>query len=86
MVAYGLTWEKGDEVVTTLLEHHSNFLPWLRLKEKGVILKIVKPNRDGIFDVLDFENAIGAKTRLVAVTHISNVLGTISPIKEISAI
>jgi len=85
MVAYGLTWEKGDEVVTTLLEHHSNFLPWLRLKEKGVILKIVKPNREGIFDVLDFENAIGPKTRLVAVTHVSNVLGTISPIKEISA-
>lgn len=86
MVAYGLTWEKGDEVVTTALEHHSNFLPWLRLKERGVILKIVKPNRDGIFDILNFENAIGAKTRLVAVTHVSNVLGTISPIKEISAI
>ncbi len=86
MVAYGLKWAKGDEIVTTLLEHHSNFLPWLRLREKGVRVKIVKPSRSGIFDISDFEHAIGAKTRLVAVTHISNVLGTISPIKEISAI
>lgn len=86
MVAYGLRWEKGDEVVTTLLEHHSNFLPWLRLREKGVSLKIVEPNREGIFDLADFEQAIGARTRLVAVTHVSNVLGTISPIKELAAL
>ncbi len=86
MVAYGLRWAKGDEIVTTLLEHHSNFLPWLRLKEKGVSLKIVKPSKSGIFDISDFEQAIGDRTRLVAVTHVSNVLGTISPIKEIAAI
>ena len=86
MVAYGLNWKKGDEVVTTLLEHHSNFLPWLRLKEKGVILKIVEPSKSGIFDIQDFEHAIGTRTKLVAVTHVSNVLGTISPIKEIAAI
>lgn len=86
MVAYGLRWAKGDEVVTTLLEHHSNFLPWLRLKEKGVSLKIVKPSKSGIFDISDFEHAIGTRTRLVAVTQVSNVLGTISPIKEMAAI
>ncbi|MHC1610649.1 MAG: aminotransferase class V-fold PLP-dependent enzyme [Candidatus Methanospirareceae archaeon] len=86
MVAYGLKWAKGDEVVTTLLEHHSNFLPWLRLKENGIILKIVKPDKAGVFDLSDFELAIGERTRLVAVTHVSNVLGTISPIKEIAAI
>ena len=85
MVAYGLQFEKGDEIVTTLLEHHSNFLPWLRLKEKGVVMKIVKPNKTGVFDLSDFEHAIGARTRLVAVTQVSNVLGTISPIKEIAA-
>jgi cysteine desulfurase/selenocysteine lyase len=85
MVAYGLKFEHGDEVVTTMLEHHSNFLPWLRLKEKGIILKIVKPTKKGIFDLSDFEHAIGARTRLVAVTQVSNVLGTISPIKEIAA-
>ena len=86
MVAYGLNWAKGDEIVTTLLEHHSNFLPWLRLKEKGVHLKIVKPNKAGLFELSDFEPAMSDRTRLVAVTQVSNVLGTISPIKEISAI
>ena len=86
MVAYGLNWNKGDEIVTTLLEHHSNFLPWLKLKERGVIVKIVKPSKSGIFDLSDFEDTIGARTKLVAVTQVSNVLGTISPIKEISAI
>lgn len=86
MVAYGLNWAKGDEIVTTLLEHHSNFLPWVRLREKGVSLNIVEPSKSGIFDISDFEQAIGDRTRLVAVTHVSNVLGTISPIKEIAAI
>lgn len=86
MVAYGLKWEKGDEIVTTLLEHHSNFLPWLRLKEKGVILKIVKPDKAGVLDLSDFEHAVSARTRLVAVTQVSNVMGTFSPIKEIAAI
>ena len=85
-VANGLKYKPGDKVVTTLIEHHSNFLPWLRLKRFGVIVDIVKPNKDGIFDVPDFEDAIDHKTRLVAVTHVSNVLGTITPIEEISAI
>ncbi len=86
MVAYGLKWSKGDEIVTTLLEHHSNFLPWLRLREQGVRVKIVEPNKQGIFELSDFEHAIDDRTRLVAVTQVSNVLGTISPIKEIAAI
>ncbi|MBA7523337.1 Cysteine desulfurase SufS [subsurface metagenome] len=88
MVASGLKWESGDRVVSTLVEHHSDFLPWLRLKEKGIIqeLDIVKPNQEGLLEASDFEDAIDDRTRLVAVTHISNVLGTISPIKEISAI
>ena len=85
-VASGLKWKTGDKVVTTLLEHHSNFLPWLRLKSFGVALDIVKPDKDGEFNVSDFEEVINDKTRLVAVTHVSNVLGTITPIEEISAI
>ena len=86
MVASGLRWKTGDKVVTTLLEHHSNFLPWLRLKSFGVALDIVKPDKNGKFNVSDFEEMIDDKTRLVAVTHVSNVLGTITPIEEISAI
>jgi len=85
-VASGLKWKTGDKVVTTLLEHHSNFLPWLRLKSFGVALDIVKPDKNGKFNVSDFEEMIDDKTRLVAVTHVSNVLGTITPIEEISAI
>jgi cysteine desulfurase/selenocysteine lyase len=86
MVAYGLRFEKGDEIVTTLLEHHSNFLPWLRLKEKGIIVKIVKPDKRGCFELSEFEHAIGPRTRLVAVSRVSNVLGTISPIEEIGTL
>ena len=85
-VASGLKWKTGDKVVTTLLEHHSNFIPWLRLKSFGVTLDIVKPDKNGKFNVSDFEEVIDDKTRLVAVTHVSNVLGTITPIEEISAI
>lgn len=85
-VASGLRWKKGDKVVTTLIEHHSNFLPWLRLKSLGVKLDIVKPDKNGKFNVSDFKEVIDDKTRLVAVTHVSNVLGTITPIEEISAI
>lgn len=86
MVASGLKWKTGDKVVTTLLEHHSNFLPWLRLKNFGVALDIVKPDKNGKFNISDFEEVIDDKKRLVAVTHVSNVLGTITPIEEISAI
>ncbi len=85
-VANGLKWKTGDKVVTTLLEHHSNFLPWLRLKSFGVVLDIVKPDKNGVFNVSDFEEVIDDKTRLVAVTHVSNVLGTVTPIEEISTI
>lgn len=85
-VASGLRWKTGDKVVTTLLEHHSNFLPWLRLKSFGVALDIVKPDKNGKFNVSDFKEVIDDKTRLVAVTHVSNVLGTMTPIEEISAI
>jgi len=85
-VASGLKWKKGDKVVTTLIEHHSNFLPWLRLKERGVVLDIISPDRDGTFQTSDFEKAISKGTKIVAVTQISNVLGTILPIKEISGI
>ena len=87
MVAIGYSkWKKGDEVVTTTIEHHSNYVPWLKLKEKGVKVNIIEPNNQGIFDIDDFENAINNNTKLVAVTHISNVLGTITPIKKISNI
>lgn len=87
LVANGLAWKRGDKIVTTLIEHHSNFIVWLRVKQRfGVEVEIVKPNAEGLFDLKDFERAIDDKTRLVAVTHASNVLGTILPVAKIAEI
>ncbi len=87
LVANGLTWKKGDKIVTSLIEHHSNFIVWLRLKKRyGVNVEIVRPNREGLFDIADFEEAIDDKTRLVALTQVSNVLGVKTPVEEVAKI
>jgi cysteine desulfurase/selenocysteine lyase len=87
MVALGLPWEKGDRVVTTLLEHHSNLLPWMRARDRhGIDLRIIPPAADGSFDMADLKKEITPGTRLVAVTHASNVLGNLVPVREIAAI
>lgn len=86
IVARGLKWKKDDCIVTTLLEHHSNLLPWMRLREKGLKLQIIKPDRMGMIDPADFERAITKETRLVAVSQLSNALGTVLPVKEIGKI
>ncbi|OUJ18754.1 Selenocysteine lyase/Cysteine desulfurase CsdA [Methanonatronarchaeum thermophilum] len=84
-VACGLDWSKGDHVITTVMEHHSNFVPWLRLKEKGVEVDIVGI-KNGAVDINEVREKIKSKTRLIAVCHASNVLGTINPIEEIGEI
>ena len=86
MVALGLDWKPGDRIVTTIVEHHSNLLPWLRLRQKGVEVIIVQPGSDGLFNIETFDEAITARTKLVAVSHVSNVLGTVQPVREIAAI
>lgn len=87
LVARGLAWRPGDKVVLSLLEHHSNFITWLRAKEKhGLELEIVRPNHEGLFDLSDFERAVDKRTRLVSIVHVSNVLGSVSPVTEIGAI
>jgi len=86
MVALGLDWEAGDHVVTTHVEHHSNLLPWLRLKEKGVEVTTVAPNPDGTVDPRDIDNAITEQTKLVAITHVSNVFGSVMDVDEITKI
>ena len=86
MVAQGLNWQPNNKIVTTLAEHHSNFLPWLRLRKQGLSLELIKPRQDGSFEISDFERAIDPRTRLVALAHISNALGTKLPMKEIAQI
>ncbi|HEV2518183.1 MAG TPA: cysteine desulfurase [Devosia sp.] len=74
----------GDEIVLSIMEHHSNVVPWhFHRERKGAVLKWVDVRDDGSFDLDAFEAALSPKTRMVAITHMSNVLGTVTPIKEI---
>jgi cysteine desulfurase/selenocysteine lyase len=76
--------EPGDEIVLTVMEHHSNIVPWHFLRERaGAVLKWVDVRDDGSLDIEALDAAITPKTRLVAVTHMSNVLGTVTPLAEI---
>ena len=78
--------KKGDEIIISTMEHHSNIVPWQMVcEEKGAILKVVPINDRGEFLMDEFENLLSDKTKLVSVTHVSNTLGTINPIKEIIA-
>jgi cysteine desulfurase/selenocysteine lyase len=87
LVANSVDWEKRDKIVTTVIEHHSNYITWLRVAQRhGCGVTVVRSNLEGIFDLADFEAAIDDETRLVAVTHVSNVLGCILPVKEIASI
>jgi cysteine desulfurase/selenocysteine lyase len=86
MVAHGFPWKAGDRVLTTILEHHSNLLPWYHLARQGVSVDIANIRDDYSFDLAAFEAAITDRTRLVAVTHASNVLGVITPVAEIAKI
>jgi len=87
LVANSLDWKKGDKIVTTVIEHHSNFITWLRVGNRfGCTVSVVRSTTEGIFDLNDFEKIIDDKTRIVAVTGVSNVLGVIVPVKEIAEI
>ncbi len=86
IIASGLKWKKGERIVTTLLEHHSNLLPWMRLREKGLELEVIKPDQTGMIGPDEYEKAITKGTRLVAVSQLSNALGTVLPVKEIGKI
>ncbi len=78
--------QPGDEIVLSVMEHHSNIVPWHFLRERqGAVLRWVDLRDDGSLDVEALDAAIGPKTKLVAITHMSNVLGTVTPLKEIVA-
>jgi len=76
--------KKGDEIIVSAMEHHSNIVPWQMLCEKtGALLKVIPMNQDGELIISEYENLLSNKTKLVFVNHVSNALGTINPIKEI---
>jgi cysteine desulfurase/selenocysteine lyase len=83
--SYGLAHiGEGDEIVLSMMEHHSNIVPWhFHRERKGAVLKWVDVADDGAFSLQAFEQALTKRTKIVAITQMSNVLGTATPIKEI---
>ncbi|MFL5202754.1 MAG: cysteine desulfurase [Microvirga sp.] len=76
--------KEGDEIVLSIMEHHSNIVPWHFLRErKGAVIKWAPVDDEGNFLIDEFEKLITPRTKIVAITHMSNVLGTVTPIKEI---
>lgn len=78
--------KEGDEIVLTIMEHHANIVPWQMLQKKGVKLKFVDINEDGTLNMEKLNEAVTKNTKIVSVSHKSNVLGTINPVKEIGKI
>jgi len=75
---------KGDEVIISAMEHHSNIVPWQMIcEEKQAVLKVIPFHKNGELDIDAFEKLLSEKTKIIAITHVSNALGTINPIKEI---
>lgn len=85
--SFGELLGPGDEIVVSEMEHHSNIVPWQLLCErKGTVLRMLPFNDDGTLDTVAYENLLGDRTRLVCVAHVSNVLGTVNPVKELIAV
>ena len=75
---------EGDEIILSIMEHHSNIVPWHFLRErKGAVIKWAPVDDEGNFLLDEFEKLISPRTKIVAITHMSNVLGTVTPMKEI---
>ncbi len=86
LVANSLEFKKGDSIIVSNIEHHSNFLPWLNLKKSGVNLKVIKTDKYGVIDTADIEKAVDDTTKLITTTHISNSIGSCQPIYDIGNI
>ena len=87
LVAAGLgqTLEAGDEIVLSEMEHHANIVPWHFLRERrGAVLKFAPVTDDGRLDVESFKALLGERTKVVALTHMSNVLGTVNPVADLT--
>ncbi len=89
LVAHGLgaRLQPGDEIVVSQMEHHSNLVPWMMLREsRGAVVRFAPVLHDGALDMAALKALIGPRTRVVALTHMSNVLGTVNPVAEIAAL
>lgn len=86
MVAYGLHWNPGDHVIVSIVEHHSNLLPWLRLRDHGVDVTVVQANDEGIVEPEQVDLAMTDKTRFVAINHVTNVFGSVQDVRKMTRI
>lgn len=78
--------KEGDEVIVSVMEHHSNIVPWqLQAQRKGIVLKVIPMNDKGELLLDEYEKLFSERTRLVSLVHVSNVLGTVNPVKEMIA-
>lgn len=85
--SYGELLNEGDEVILTVMEHHSNIVPWQLLRSRrGIVIKVVPMHPDGSLDMDVYRRLFTPRTRLVSVCHVSNVLGTVNPVAEMAAI
>ena len=76
--------EAGDEVVLSVMEHHSNIVPWQIVAEQtGAVIRVVPIDDDGVLDMDALESLVGPRTRMVAITHVSNALGTVVPVEDV---
>lgn len=79
--------KEGDEVIVSAVEHHSNIVPWqLQATRRGIRLQVIPMNDEGVLDMAAFEALFNEHTRLVSVSHVSNVLGTVNPVRQMAAI
>ncbi len=79
--------KEGDEVLISVMEHHSNIVPWQMLRDrKGIVIKVIPMTDDGDINLEEYERLFTPRTRLVCVTHVSNVLGTVNPVRKMAEI
>lgn len=79
--------QEGDEIIVSAVEHHSNIVPWqMQATRKGIRLQVIPMNDEGVLDMAAYEALFNEHTRLVSVAHVSNVLGTVNPVKEMTEI
>lgn len=82
--SYGDRLREGDEVILSVMEHHANIVPWQLLRERrGIRIRVIPMNPDGSLDMDAYRSLLGERTKLVSVCHVSNVLGTVNPVREI---
>lgn len=82
--SFGELLKAGDEIIVSVMEHHSNIVPWQLLAErKGITLKVIPMSDEGLLDIEAYKGLLNEHTRLVSIAHVSNVLGTVNPVKEI---